>query len=498
MLKPEADLEHRKLQLYAHFASLKPVAISAQVLDDCELFQTILASRTVLCESGLKRILKRLSSQVLSVRKRNEVDDRVSALKLEAMVLVPGVWKEVISTDEAALVKLMKALYLELEETEAYSEFPSFSLDGHRVAAHKTWIRCYDEFSNACAMVTQEHPCLIDFTVNLAQDRAIRKMFSNPNKSFASKKNTLAARLLKSGTQDRLDLVFPFPEFYFNFDGTNFSAPGFGLSEWVDRHRASTREANVLEIVADVIEFSDFDVQSPVWNPAQLRESRKAWQKIMSTRVSSVYLHIQQNCCIEILEEALDSEQTWLDELKQSVEWNSVSHLAPVHLVNMRVLLKELLDSWFQFNPGQRFRQLDSLAADCRSVLTKVPSEYDERMALAKVLHYFNQAVYERRAIRLLESLDDVPCFAGVQYLLCHRIHASDEIDYETEALKFAGWLIVVKDNLLQLVAQVGVGNHAGESYSMQKLLFEICGEGKPSSFEIGRAIWEGMKDLFF
>ncbi|KAJ3216519.1 hypothetical protein HDU81_001091, partial [Chytriomyces hyalinus] len=230
---------------------------------------------------------------------------------------------------------------------------------------------------------------------------------------------------------------------------------------------------------------------NPVWNPAQLRESRKEWQTIVSTRISSIYLRIQGYCCTEILEEALDSEQTWLDELKQSPEWNSVSHLPPIHLVNIRVELKELLDSWFQFNPGQRFRQLDSLAAECRNALTKDVSEYEENAALTKVLHYFNHAVYERRSIRLLESLDDVPCFAGVQYLQCHQIHASDEIDYETEALKFAGWLIVVMDNLSQLVAQVGVGNHAGESYSMQKLLFEICGEGKPSSFEIGRAIWE-------
>ncbi|KAI8831789.1 hypothetical protein BJ741DRAFT_312885 [Chytriomyces cf. hyalinus JEL632] len=474
-LKP-ANLEDRKGQLYARFASLEPVAISAKVLDDCAMLQTILASRVVLCERGFKRILKRLSSQVLAVRKRNEVHDRMSALKLEAMLLVPGFWKEVISTDETALVKLIKSLYSELEDTEAYSAFPPFSLDGHRVAARKIWIRCFDEFSNACAMLTQEYPCLNDFAITSSQDRAIRKLFSNTAKSFSIKKNTLAARLLKNGTQDRLDLVFPFPEFYFNFNGTVFSAPGFGLSEWFDRHRA------------------DFDFQNPEWNPVQLRESRKEWKIVISARVSSVYCHIQEHCSTEILDEALDSEKTELEELKQSPEWNAISHLPPVHLVNIRFVLKELLDSWFQFTPGQRFRQLDTLAAECRSVLTKAPSEYEENEALAKVLDYFSQAVYERRSIKLLGYLDDVPCFAGVRYLQCHQIHASDSIDYEAEALKFVNWLAAVKDNLSQLVAQLDVGHLAGESYSMQKVLFEISGEGKASNFEIGRAIWRGMK----
>ncbi|KAJ3238755.1 hypothetical protein HDU78_003317 [Chytriomyces hyalinus] len=473
-LKP-ANLEDRKSQLYARFASLEPVAISAQVLDDCALFQTILGSHTVLCESRFKRILKSISGQVLTVRRRNEVYDRVSALKLEAMLLVPGLWKEVVSTDDAALVKLIKSLYSELEDTEAYSIFPPFSLDGHRVAARKIWIRCFDEFSNACAMLTQEYPCLNDVAFNLAQDRAIRKMFSDPTKSFSIKKNTLAARLLKNGTQDRLDLVFPFPEFYFNFNGTVFSAPGFGLSEWFDRHRA------------------DFDFQNQVWNPTQLRESRKEWQNAMSARISSVYCYIQENCSTEILEEALDSEKMELEELMQSPEWNAISHLPPVHLVNIRFVLKELLDSWFQFTPGQRFRQLDSLAAECRGVLTKAPSEYEESNALTKVLDYFNQAVYERRSIKLLGYLYDVPCFAGVRYLQCHQIHVSDDIDYENEALKFADWLAVVKDNLSQLVAQLDVGHLAGESYSMQKLLFEISGEGTASSFEIGRGIWRAI-----
>ncbi|TPX67820.1 hypothetical protein CcCBS67573_g07371 [Chytriomyces confervae] len=80
-------------------------------------------------------------------------------------------------------------------------------------------------------------------------------------------------------------------------------------------------------------------------------------------------------------------------------------------------------------------------------------------------------------SIKLLGYLDDVPYFAGVRYLQCRQIHASDDIDNETEALKFADWFSVVNYNLSQLVAQLDVGHLAGESYSMQKFLLRYPGK---------------------